>query len=739
MCKAWRLSLLCFIFDLSYAFRPSKHRSRHQALHNSSMMQISKSRAATGAGNTAKRSKDLFVEDYTHVHIAASSHRSVRKDRRHANTLEDSDPSNDAKPDPITLVIAVAVRVVTEDMTLYLPKGYELLPEAKPMHKGRCKALSSLDTVTGTANIFATETSAKSLASEVLECWILPGGEAQIPHIRLKLNPEVVGLSKWHPSGKQENPNNADWVNLNWFWFSVNVWYPESTVPTNENFFKLVWQRTSNGPGGSEGYGQGFEIIPGFAILGDWHCILGEWESWSGCTVACGSGEMRRVRRIVTKRKASCKAELRLQIMAMHTNDAAPKKEDSFGDCRYLLTDTGKVQVCASDDHVSEATRCNTHRCNEGCKLKFTDGVPAIVHSPCTAECGGGVTVTRHVWEGPHCPALANADSYQLAPCQSQNDCKPKCRWGSNFIAITECSALCGYGTMWALQQVIEKSSDQVCEDKKEKVVCIRQQCSTTGLTIVLPDRQHLPITKQESMVALVFTTIREWDEMEIHAPRGYSFGKSGDPVHIETHDLWADFSAFVLGQSGDGIKETRQLRIAFKKDAQLKPIIRNCQREPQPNDAWCRYTIHVPVRNPACAVKPVENKHIPGIKFCSVETVHNEWEVVLYTSKDTTSALAPERLRSFGAGYKVYPKEVLLKMYSAESSRKAQMSIAQAHDQAVAAETAQTKHLEAGEHALLKSFAARHDGARRLRFCSQNVDCEVGTGTCNLKTMTCV
>lgn len=735
---AW---LVSFLVDVSCAFRPSKQRNRWQAFSNSSATQVVSSRVMSSVGATSG-GKDLFVEEYTHVHIAPSSHRTTRKERRRgiatvddvASVVTRADAGSPKKEDPVTLVIALATRAVTDEVTLYLPKGYELLQKAMIPHSGNCGALlSNYDHSGTTANVFAKDTNASALAGLVEKCEVhnAGGGEetaGSAPYIWLKLRPDESGLSKFEDSGRQAASTQdatTKWVNLKWFWFGINVWYPETSVAKHDNYFKLVWHHSHTGTW------NGFEVVSGFAVLGDWECVLGEWESWSGCTAACGTGHMKRVRRIVSKRISSCKDALKLQIQDM------PSKADStfVNDCKVVVTDAGHVKACAFDDHIFAEKRCNTHRCKEGCTVKMSDGVPATFNSECTALCGGGVKVTRHVWEGEHCPPQSEEKSYSLATCNTNLPCKSECKRGHEHIAISECSALCGYGTMYVLQQVIEKRLGEDCEHVKFQTKCMRQPCSPHGpygsMTVVLPDRNSLPLAMSWSTVAIVFTTDQVWSNMEIFAPNGFRFDEPGSvEIKIEKHDLFPGEVLYPTVAKDD----VRVLQ--FKFPLSLPASNAKCRIGSvalQQHEASCRYTIYVRVKNRICEREAVQG-FLPGMKMCETVLAHNEWEI-LFKGDDTRSGAGSDSRRMTGAGYKLYPKGFSSGMISQNSARMA-ATYDQSIRQLVNKQVSAAKLRADGETSLVNSFLNhRHDRASREQFCSDNSNCEEGI----CKSLRCV
>ncbi|QJR15636.1 thrombospondin type-1 domain-containing protein [Usitatibacter palustris] len=163
-------------------------------------------------------------------------------------------------------------------------------------------------------------------------------------------------------------------------------------------------------------------------------CTVSGWGEWTQCTKTCGGGTRARVRTIVSAEKgAQCPV---LQERAACNTQACPPDEackvgewGSWSKCSVACGGGTQSRTRTIIGRSSGTARCpslvETQKCNGDACAPATCEVSAWGEwSACTATCGGGMrTRSRTVVssaKGAQCPVLSEASA-----CNTQG-CKPK-------------------------------------------------------------------------------------------------------------------------------------------------------------------------------------------------------------------------------------------------------------------------------------------------------------------------
>lgn len=520
--------------------------------------------------------KDLFVESYTHVHIAVSEHRAIQ---------QSAYQSEDVKPKPPELVVALALTHVDQVLQLDFPPGYLLV-----VHGGgtdNCKALSN-GTVPefSPANVFLAGKSAKSLADSVLNCTVKSGLElkqvtvtksgtaktaASGKESKEAKTTKTVGAAKDAVAVKAAGPPERETASIklwlkdregiskptdsglqskfqhDWFYFSLHFLYPEASVkPKEKNNFVFRFS-TLDGKGW-----HGQEIVPGFAILGYHECDYSEWSTWSVCDANCGAGKQLRRRQ---------------------------RRSPHSGQCPE------------SSSLLEEQTRdCNGYGCSKNCEVKVDE---LRKEFPCSAKCGGGVELRRPRWVGEHCPAVASVDDIVATSCNTK-PCEIDRENDPYWTVVSECSALCGRGKIEVKRQILQKSREDTNPPIEASIDCIRALCNP--LT-VLTAGGTMPLAGDVVAVSIVFSLPdpeKDQDpitKMVLRAPKDYKFETEFADV-VQLFDV--SFPQYAESARVSP-HEKNELKIHLK-----KPIPRDYWTT-NPEEFNKRYSFVVKVRAPKC------------------------------------------------------------------------------------------------------------------------------------------
>ena len=161
-------------------------------------------------------------------------------------------------------------------------------------------------------------------------------------------------------------------------------------------------------------------------------CVLGDWDTWGGCSKTCGGGTQTRVRKVA-------------------------QKEANGGRC----------------DNPAQTQTCNTQGCPVDCQVSGWSG-----WSGCSQSCGGGSqTRTRTITQQPQnggagCPALSESQSCNNQACPV--DCQV-----SGWSGWSGCSKSCGGGSQSRTRTITQwpQNGGAGCPSLGEGQSCNTQSC----------------------------------------------------------------------------------------------------------------------------------------------------------------------------------------------------------------------------------------------------------------------
>jgi hypothetical protein len=168
------------------------------------------------------------------------------------------------------------------------------------------------------------------------------------------------------------------------------------------------------------------------------HCKVAAWSTWGKCSVECGTGVMKRTRKVVETPK--------------YDGNTCPALKETKG--------------------------CNTSPCKQHCKVGGWGK-----WSKCTAQCGGGEQSRKRAikmdakFGGTECPALK-----AFQKCNTQ-DCVKHCKV-SKFSEWSTCSKECGGGKMVRKRKILQLNDfkGDKCAPLEEEMRCNDKACSNDCL-----------------------------------------------------------------------------------------------------------------------------------------------------------------------------------------------------------------------------------------------------------------
>eukprot|EP00930_Biecheleria_cincta_P040242 TRINITY_DN2758_c0_g1_i1.p1 TRINITY_DN2758_c0_g1~~TRINITY_DN2758_c0_g1_i1.p1 ORF type:complete len:829 (-),score=129.87 TRINITY_DN2758_c0_g1_i1:69-2555(-) len=524
---------------------------------------------------------DGYEDAYTHLHVAPSTHRRVQDDKT-----------------GVTLSVAFALHPMAHTLRLTLPVGYELLKHTKKTSAKDCPQVFSPENESEMF-VYASMTESKEFVPNILSCKVLRGSAdrdeegqgdseegnatkkddseeaatkthdegdevSQRVQIEMKLAPDTPKISQ-----KVKKFVDSEWEeekDMQWWFFHVLVRYPEMDPSPEDNTFLLHWSSDTN-----EEW-EGETEYRAWPILGDWKCRYSEWDGWGSCTARCGGGT-----RLLTRR---------------------------------VLSQPPSGKACTDTVHKEpEKYPCNQHPCIETCSMG--DWAP---WTGCTASCGGGVRFRRKKFVGSKCPASDDIFAEVVEECNTQ-PCTIKCLRSDNWLAVTECDSLCGFGTFLAVRQVLQKdATDKMCMPTYERVPCMRQIC--TKFTVTRPDANDLPYPGEKFSVALTWEQSSHARLISIRAPFGYSFGNHGEPCEFvkgtdsPIHSLIPHLNECTVDH------EESVIKLTMDADNPLPPSDTGFTDDEVGADR-ARYEVHVMVTNPHCTLDEWDADPIRSTRTC--------------------------------------------------------------------------------------------------------------------------
>jgi hypothetical protein len=185
------------------------------------------------------------------------------------------------------------------------------------------------------------------------------------------------------------------------------------------------------------------------------NCVMSAFTAWSTCSQACGAGEERRTRSVVTAAAnggtpcpaAALNVETRPCMVVACA--CAVSAWTPWSTCTKtcddgVMTRTRTITAGAADcPALTENSACNLGACGTACELS-----PWSVFTACTATCGGGTqqrtrTVTKAA-TGNAAPCPGATGLVESQPCGT-GCCPASCAVGG-WAAWTSCSVTCGSG-----------------------------------------------------------------------------------------------------------------------------------------------------------------------------------------------------------------------------------------------------------------------------------------------------
>lgn len=563
---------------------------------------------------------DGFEDAYSHLHVTPSTHRRILFDEV-----------------GVTMKVTFSLHPAVQTIKLTLPVGYELLEHTEGTPGEDCPEVFSPSSA-AEMSAYANVTEAKPLLPHILSCQVMRGGDDKkennedrqgdagevsvsnetqadnqpvVQHrvqIEMRLAAGIPGLSK-----KAKEMKGGEWSEekaLKWWYFHLQVRYPDIDPPPEFNTFQMHWSSTT-----SEDW-EGETDFHAWPILGDWECRYSDWEGWGSCTARCGGGT-----RVLSRR---------------------------------VLSQPPSGIECKDTVHPDpEQFRCNQHPCLDKCEIEKWSP-----WSACTASCGGGVKFRRRKCIGEKCPAADDPFAEDVEECNTQ-PCKPRCTRADTWTAVTECDALCGFGTFLAVRKILKKDiADHTCQPVYERVTCMGQIC--TKFTVVRPDANDLPYPGEKFKVALTWQQTSQARLISIRAPFGYSFGKHDEPCEFvkaidnPIHNLMPH-----LQECKVDVEESL-IKLVMDEDNPLPPSVNGFSQEEIIADR-ARYELQVVVTNPHCEKDSWDADPITSTRTCiphskksglTTDEDRNRWQIEIFQTGNTVEAE-----QDSAQGYRLYWK----------------------------------------------------------------------------------
>jgi len=214
------------------------------------------------------------------------------------------------------------------------------------------------------------------------------------------------------------------------------------------------------------------------------NCNVGGWQSWTVCSLSCGTGSQTRTRSIVAPKNGGVTCP-----SATHTRDCNTHKcpvdceVEAWGtwtsctlSCgtgiqtrtRVTLAPISGGKGCPHDIHYRS---CNTHKCPIDCDVGAW-----TAWSSCTKSCAGGSQVRSRQLTEPAHGGNACGIPKQEQPCNAQ-PCPVDCnvgKWG----AWTTCSTTCGGGKQSRSRTVVSAvAGGALCPASSEQRNCNSGAC----------------------------------------------------------------------------------------------------------------------------------------------------------------------------------------------------------------------------------------------------------------------
>jgi len=546
------------------------------------------------------------------------------------------------------LAVTFALHSTARTLLFVMPPGYE--PVIDPALPSSCGIFAPLAPANFTA--YSRTTGAQPLPKHITECELKRLQEGKHVEVVMHLSDGVAGLTE--PS-EDEDPAHPG-KSLSWWFFHLQVWFPETTPAKEDSSFHLHWSqaRSSDWAGSLEDEGD--------PVLGDWDCVYSEWEGWGSCSARCGGGKQKLRRRILME----------------------PPPGGSGANC------TERVEMTVA---------CNTHACIWPCE--YTKEVVG----ECTAECGGGVRLTRPRWTGQHCPEVSDADALRREACNTQ-PCRSRCRLEDKWTVVTECSELCGPGFFWMMRKVIAKdSADRNCEPEWRRLPCLRQRC--TPLTVLRPDQNIFPIAGDVFKAALLFKVPVLARVIQLNAPEGFQFGNLGGPCNVTEHSLDPYFDRCEVG--------VRASQAVLRLLTPLPPSMQGAYgaealhvegggNATEPEEEFeDRHQFAIQVASPRCPEDRWTSDVLATAATCSIPPDENRW-VIEFGEEGTTRWVSEST-----EGYPVFVSEVRGAVQSEERAP---------------ADRAKAQAAEARQ----ASRSPSRSPVERRQFCSPRLKCKDGS-----------
>mmetsp|Transcript_126555 Transcript_126555/g.300570 ORF Transcript_126555/g.300570 Transcript_126555/m.300570 type:complete len:1475 (-) Transcript_126555:127-4551(-) len=226
-------------------------------------------------------------------------------------------------------------------------------------------------------------------------------------------------------------------------------------------------------------------------------CVMGDWTSWSLCSVTCGQGSQSRLRGIRTgpanggkdcdpklnETKSCdvgiCPVDCQWTTWEPWTTCSRSCNGGSYTRKRYEKVASahgGKACVGAAD----EDGVCNVEGCPVDCKW-----VPWSDWAGCSASCGSGTRTQSRVvevapqWGGLECETDEGGPANEKSEGCNEHPCPVDCQW-SSWNKFSSCSKSCDGGTMsrTRVKSPAESNGGRPCTgDGDDSSFCNTQGC----------------------------------------------------------------------------------------------------------------------------------------------------------------------------------------------------------------------------------------------------------------------
>lgn len=224
-----------------------------------------------------------------------------------------------------------------------------------------------------------------------------------------------------------------------------------------------------------------------FAQPGPIDCQLSDWTYDGKCSVNCGGGTVKLVKKIlipasnggkecvIPSETINCNIQkCPIDCVTSEWKDNTKCSKDCDGGTK---TQTRKILVKSEFGGnpcpvLSETVKCNAEECSEDCQVSEWD------YAPCSKECGGGTQIRKrtilkkNIGNGKECPVLS-----ETVPCNT-NLCDVDCNvsdWNNS-----PCSAECGDGYITRTRNIITNSENNglKCPILKDTINCNLKSCT---------------------------------------------------------------------------------------------------------------------------------------------------------------------------------------------------------------------------------------------------------------------